>query len=282
MPDTSKSQTKSDSKAKKDSQPAEADELSDEVKPKKLSHKFGPASAIIVTVLAYFGSQLMAGIFIGLYIALSGKSSEELLDKISDSTVGQFVFIALTEIFTLALLYWFIRRRKITLPEIGLGRWLKSRDIGYAAVAFVVYFIILAVLLAVIGKFVPGIDLEQEQQIGFESATGGAELALVFLSLVILVPITEEIMIRGFLYSGLRQKLTKIISALIASLIFGIAHLQIGSGAPPLYVAAIDTFFLSLVLIWLRERTGSLWAGIVVHAIKNGLAFLALFVLKTN
>jgi len=52
-----------------------------------------------------------------------------------------------------------------------------------------------------------------------------------------------------------------------------------GGAAGPLYIAALDTFILSLVLIYLREKTGSLWASITLHAVKNGVAFMALFVL---
>ena len=85
-------------------------------------------------------------------------------------------------------------------------------------------------------------------------------------------------MIRGFLYTGLRRRMKPLLSAFIASLVFALAHLQLGSGAPPLYVAAIDTFVLSLILIALRERTGSLWSGIIVHALKNGFAFAAIFI----
>jgi membrane protease YdiL (CAAX protease family) len=63
-------------------------------------------------------------------------------------------------------------------------------------------------------------------------------------------------------------------------LLFAAAHLQWGSGAPLLWVAAIDTFVLSMVLSTLREKTGSLWSAIGLHAIKNGVAFTLLFVLR--
>lgn len=243
------------------------------------SSRFGPASAIWVTLGAFFGSQLLAGILIGLGIAASGKSTDDAAKLVTDSTAGQFLFILLVEAFTLGFLFWFMRRRKIGLAEIGLGRRPHLGDVGRAAACFAVYFIFLAILLQIVSKFIPSVNLEQEQQIGFESAVGGS-LILVFISLVILPPIVEEILVRGFLYTGLRRKLNRLAAALIASVIFGIAHLQLGSGAPPLYVAAIDTFVLSLFLIALRERTGSLWAGIFVHGLKNGLAFLALFVFK--
>ncbi|MGI9027387.1 MAG: CPBP family intramembrane glutamic endopeptidase, partial [Candidatus Saccharimonadales bacterium] len=198
------------------------------------------------------------------------------------STTGQFISLVLVQAAMLAIIYWFVRRRNITLREIGLGRGPKGSDFGYALLCFVGYFIALAIAFTAVEKFLPSINLEQEQQLGFESASGTVSLVMIFVSLVVLPPIVEEIMIRGFLYSGLRRKLTKITAALVASVLFGVAHLQFASGAPLLYVAAIDTFVLSMVLVALREKTGSLWSGMIVHAMKNGLAFLALFVLNVR
>jgi membrane protease YdiL (CAAX protease family) len=34
-----------------------------------------------------------------------------------------------------------------------------------------------------------------------------------------------------------------------------------------------------MVLIWLREQTGNIYAGMIVHGLKNLLAFLSLFIL---
>ena len=251
-----------------------------EVPTDKAAKNFGPVSALLVTLLAFLGSQLLAGIIIGAFISISGRDVETVLKSLTESTFGEFLFILTVEVFALAILYWFIKWRGITFKEIGLGRGPQWRDVGLALACFGVYFVLAAITLAIVNMVLPDVNLDQEQQIGFESAESAGALALVFISLVILPPITEEIMIRGFLYSGLRRKYTRLISALLASVVFGIAHLQLGAGAPPLYVAAIDTFVLSMVLIGLREVTGSLWAGMMVHAAKNGLAFVALFILN--
>lgn len=172
--------------------------------------------------------------------------------------------------------------RKIPLKVIGLGRRPESKDIGYALIVFGVYFVLMTIVVAVMSAFVPIIDLDQKQQLGFEPASGHGPLALIFISLVILPAIVEEIMVRGFLYTGLRSAMPYLSAAISASLLFGAAHLQLGSGAPPLWVVAIDTFVLSMILIELRERTGALWAGMLVHALKNGLAFVSIFILHIS
>lgn len=241
--------------------------------------RFGPFSAMIVTFLAYLGSQIAALLLLAtVYGLITGQNSEEMLERFTNSTTGQFLFVVLAQLFVLAIVYWFIRHRKLKLKEFGLGRGPKISDLGYAALFAVGYFIVTLLVLQLVDTYIPAINVEQEQKIGFESAAGTLQLGFVFIALVIVVPIVEEVLVRGFLYSGLRRKLSRITSALVASVLFGVAHLQLGSGELPLYVVAIDTFILSMFLIALREKTGSLWAGILVHALKNGIAFLALFV----
>ncbi len=237
---------------------------------------FGPKSAFFVTLLIYFGSQLFAGILIGLYFAMQGKTTEQAVQTINNSVTSQFIFILIVEIVSLVALYLFVRYRSISLSDLGLKK-PSLNNLLFALPTFAVYFAVLIVLLSVLKPLLPGLDFEQEQQIGFDSARGAA-LVLVFISLVILPALVEEILVRGFLYGGFRKSFNKKTAALLASFIFGIAHLQLGSGEPPLWVAAIDTFVLSIALIWLREKTGNIWAGVGVHMIKNTLAFLSIFV----
>lgn len=237
---------------------------------------WGPVAAILVAVGVYFGGQILGGILVALAPLSLGWSEQRINEWFTNSTIAQFLMILALEAMTLLLLYAFMRYRKATLAMIGLIK-PRLRDIGYALVGFAMYLPVYLGLISILMSVIPSLDVEQKQQIGFEQAAG-AELILVFVALVVLVPITEEILVRGFLYSGLRSKLSKLPAALITSVLFGLAHLQLSSGEPPLWIAAIDTFTLSLVLIYLRELTGGLWASIGLHALKNGLAFIVLFV----
>lgn len=248
-------------------------------KPRK-KRGYGPLAAVLVMVFTYVFSQLFAGLLIGFGAGLFGYDSAKVLDDISNSAVSQFIYVVIVQATTLYIIWLFLKARSISWETIGLGRLPKAGDIGSALLVFAVYFLALLVVTGLVGYLIPGINTEQRQQLGFEDVVLPYELVLVFIALVVLPPIVEEILIRGFLYTGLRAKFTKIWSAIIASVLFGLLHLQLGSGAPPLWIAAIDTTLLSLFLVYLREKTGALWAGMIVHFIKNGLAFLALFVVK--
>ena len=64
---------------------------------------------------------------------------------------------------------------------------------------------------------------------------------------------------------------------IVTSLAFGAAHLWGGPGSPLQWAVAIDTMVLGVILALLREYTGAVWASVLVHALKNGIAFYLLF-----
>ena len=56
----------------------------------------------------------------------------------------------------------------------------------------------------------------------------------------------------------------------VVSGLFGYVHGQLNVG--------IDVAMLSVVLVALRHTTGTIWPGILIHMVKNTIAFLAMFV----
>ena len=236
-----------------------------------------PLETVGVTLAIYFVTQFIGALLIYGVLSLAGWSEARITDWLENAALAQFLFVIFIEILSVWLLILFLKRRKASLKTVGLVRKPLWSDIGYALTGFGAYFLLFLAASSIAQGLFPGLNVDQKQQIGFEGAHGGA-LLLVFISLVILPPIVEEIMIRGFLYSGLRKWIPKIWAVLITSGLFAVAHLQADSTEPLLWIAAIDTFTLSLVLIYLKEKTGSLWASIGLHMLKNSIAFLALFV----
>lgn len=239
---------------------------------------WSPLESVGVTLFIYFFGQLLGGLVVYAALASMGWNEQRITNWISNNTSGQFIAVLFIEIITVCLLVIFLRRRQSSLAKIGLKGSPRLSDFGRAALGYVAYFVLYLAVIFISKALVPSLDLEQKQEIGFE-AVSSLQLPIVFLSLVVLPPLVEEILMRGFLYTGLKQKLPKIAAAVLTSFLFAIAHLQAGSAAPLLWIAAIDTFVLSMVLIYLRDKTGRLWAPIFLHAIKNGVAFVALFVI---
>jgi hypothetical protein len=234
------------------------------------------SAAILLVIAIYFAASAAAQLFLGLYPMLLGWSAEKTEAWVTGSMAAQFTYVLAVELFTMGMLVWYLRRKRIPLRDLGLVR-PRLRDLGASIAAYVPYFLINAVATLTAAALLH-VDLEQPQQTGFEAARSPTDLVLTFISLVILPPLVEEIVMRGFLFGSLKRHMTVIKAALVTSVLFALAHLQFGNGAPLLWVAAIDTFILSLVLCYLRQKTGSLWAGIGLHAIKNCLAFLTIFI----
>ncbi len=251
------------------------DKLPDDRKQSSLI-TWGPLASIIVVLLIYISAQLVAALLIEIYPAFKHWDAQETSQWINNSVAAQFWVTVAIEALSLFFIGLFLKKRHSNFKSIGLSRKPKWSDLGYALIGFVVYFgVYYAVLLAII-KAIPQFNVTQKQNIGFSQTSGGFDLVLIFISLVVLPPIIEEILFRGFLYTGLRTKIPKITAALITSLLFASLHL-LESNSGLLWIAGIDTFILSLTLVYFREKTDSLYASMGVHMLKNFLAFYSLF-----
>lgn len=213
-----------------------------------------------------------------MLLLLGGKpfdfSANEIEHFLTNTTFSQFLYVAITEIFAIILLIFLMRATRETWRTIGV-RWPKWRHAIYTFGGLAAYFGIYIVAAMILSGV---LDFDQKQELGFDDQIAGSALIWVFISLVILPPIVEEILFRGFLYTRFKRFLSMRTAAVAVSILFAVAHLQFGSGNPLLWTAALDTFILSLVLVYVREKTGTIWAGVGIHALKNLIAFSILFV----
>ncbi|MBC7764778.1 CPBP family intramembrane metalloprotease [Microbacteriaceae bacterium] len=215
-------------------------------------------SWIAITILAY-----IAALYLGLLIArLVG----------INNVVGLLSLHSLLLMVMLVIVVWspaIISRARLTLSDIGLQKALEWRDGLWGVGGFAVYSLIMSIVVPLVAK-IAWFDTDQSQQLGF-NGMAGLTLFAGFIVLVIITPVAEEMLFRGVLQGRLRAAgIPFSITALIVGGLFALAHGQ--------WNVAIDVFFMSLVASYLRERTGRLWPSIVVHVLKNTLAFYVTFV----
>lgn len=205
------------------------------------------------------------------------------VDELS-KPVWTAVFSALVYLLAMALIIFIPPKliKKINLKtsrrELGLTETPTWTDIGLAPVGFVVSLILAAGLVAIFSLF-PWFDAEEAQDVGFNLFMSGGDKVIAFLTLVVAAPIAEEIIFRGWLYGKIREYLhirvpEKVgvgVSILVVSALFGLVHFQWNVG--------VNVFALSVVLCAMREITGTIYAGILTHMIKNGIAFYLLYVI---
>jgi membrane protease YdiL (CAAX protease family) len=231
----------------------------------KSPKRWGPFYAIFGSVGIYLVSQII--LIVPIIIISVINPGQDTQDVINNSVGVSLLLTLVSSLSVLLLLYYLLKRRGQSFKDLGFKSF-KIKDCLWIFLGLVMYFGALIVTLTIL-SLIPSFDAEQTQTIGYQGAAGW-QLILVFIGLVTLPPITEEMLFRGFLYRGLSSKWPKIISALIASALFALVHFQWNVG--------VDVFILSLILILILEKTKNLWSCIILHALKNGIAFLALFV----
>ncbi len=234
-----------------------------------------PITTVVLLAAVFFLSQVVAVFLVSLYPALRNWTESAGTAWLNTIT-GRFIFMLVAEALAIFGVFQLVKLARIPLRRIGIVR-PRIRDLGWAFIAYGLYFLVFLFVSIVASQLIPSLNMGQEQQIGFENAYLTSELVMTFIVLVIAVPIAEEFMFRGFLFSSLRAKYNYWLATIATGILFGIAHLQFGSGAPLLWIAAIDTFILSCFLCYLREHLNSIWPAVCLHAIKNAVAFTLLF-----
>jgi uncharacterized protein len=89
-----------------------------------------------------------------------------------------------------------------------------------------------------------------------------ASLILVLLAVVV-APVTEELLFRGWIYTSLRHRFGLWSAVIASSIVFALAHYD------ETHIYALAVFPVGLALAGLRERTGSIKASIIFHAVYN-------------
>ena len=223
-------------------------------------------------MIAIIASQFVVGYLMALFLG-SGA-----FDKPVVTTIYSAISYVLSMILVIYVPAKISKKYRVaSREELGLRCWPTWTDIGLAPIGFVVYLLLAAGLVAVFSQF-SWFDASEAQDVGFNTFIFGFDRLLAFFTLVVVAPIAEEVIFRGWLYGKIRSKLSKevghltaaIVASLLVSLAFGAIHMQWNVG--------VNVFAMSLVACALREITGTIYAGIMLHMLKNGVAFYLLYV----
>jgi len=245
-------------------------------------YPWSPLAAVVVVLVCIIVLPIVIEIGLSLIPRVLGWSHGRGSSWLRNSPLANFLYVLVAETLTIGVVYRFVHHRKISFKQAVSLRKPIWRDMGMAAIGLLAYIGIFIITLTVFqGLF--HLNTSQQQALGFQKGVGGAGLVLAFLSLVVLPPVAEETLFRGFFFGTLRsRKMPFYLATLITSVFFGFFHLFGGTTSSLLWLAFLDTFVLSLVLCYLREKTGSIWASMLVHALKNGIVFINLFIITSR
>ena len=99
---------------------------------------------------------------------------------------------------------------------------------------------------------------------------------LLLIAVFALTPaVIEEMCFRGYLFSAIRGAVSPLRTVLITALLFGLFHVLTGSAL--LVERFVPSTLMGLIIGWVAYRTGSIYPGIVIHFVHNGLLNTVLY-----
>lgn len=107
-----------------------------------------------------------------------------------------------------------------------------------------------------------GVETVQETVKLLQESSDPLILGLMGFAAVVAAPLCEEIVFRGYLYPVAKKFSGPWVAAICSAMVFSAAH---GSLA-----ALLPLFIFGCVLVFIYEKTGSIWAPVAIHCCFNG------------
>ena len=195
-------------------------------------------------------------------------------------TPGVFIASLLVQNLAFAAVVWLRVRVLRKLP----WEWLAVQAEGLPRLALFgvglgIGFLLLNFVSSYVFSNLLGIQQDQAAQFPIRKGDAGGQI-LVVLSAVVIAPIGEELLFRGYIFHAIQENLGKSAAYIVSALVFSLVHIfGVTQGAVALLV---PLFIGGLLLAWGVDRTKSIVPGIIAHAINNGLAMAVLLTCTNN
>lgn len=135
------------------------------------------------------------------------------------------------------------------------------------SVGFIMGLVLYVVYVKIMHGKLPD-ETDQETVRSFKAAGSSVFRILLGITAIIIAPITEETLFRGFLYGVTKRFTDRWFAAVSTALIFAVVHSHVG--------ALLPIFVLGLGLALAYEVTGCLLVPVFMHAMFNGFNIILL------
>lgn len=205
--------------------------------------------------------QYVYGVMKGREFRAAGIGYEEGLAIINEN-LGTINEIGLLIASVLILLTFFIieKVKKTSIVKETDIKKVSGRQIGFTIIGATGGMFFLNFIMS----FLP---IPQEMMNNMQNGLSNITTSSLILGIVtntILVPVMEEVVFRGYLFSRLNKAMPSIVAAIISSAVFGICH----GGA----LWALWAFTVGMIICIVRIKSGSIIPGMIFHIIMNGFS----------
>ncbi|MCF0120563.1 MAG: CPBP family intramembrane metalloprotease [Oscillospiraceae bacterium] len=189
-----------------------------------------------------------------------------IFDSPADETELTLYCYIVTFIIILVAMFRYLKKSFADIFDNFLG-FLSTVIIGY--VAYYLMMIVVGLIIQLVNGTITNPNTEQV----LESAVINPNMMLV--ASVLLAPIAEEAMFRGALFGTIRSK-SRVLAYIVTAALFAIYHLwqyfYVYGFSVTLALYLLQYIPPSLVLCRAYERSGTVWAPMVIHALINYLS----------
>ncbi len=161
-----------------------------------------------------------------------------------------------------------VTMRRWRLTKSRLPSWGSALNIGFQGLCVGTFFMLGIALLTAQIMAATG-HQPRVQRLVQEGLSSSTVSWMVAAFGVFVAPLVEEVLFRGLLYPALKTAFAKIDrpavwSAIVTSFVFALIHGSLTAFGP--------LFALAMVLAWVMEKTNSLAACVLLHAMNNVIA----------
>ncbi len=219
---------------------------------------------VVVALVALFAIVLSS--FVALTIAMQGLGARRV--PVSDLVRNPKIVVPAqlaAYVLVVAFMYFLVRMRAPVFLRTVRWNWPYRTAPG-----FWIAGMILALVVQVTSSLLP-IPKSLPIEHYFRDPTGAWLMAAFGISVA---PVVEELFFRGFLYPVLARRLGLFLAVVLTAAGFALLHAgQLAHAWAPLLML----FIVGVVLTLVRARTGSVAAGVLMHAGYNAMIFALLY-----
>ncbi|TCW36049.1 hypothetical protein EDC21_11115 [Thermohydrogenium kirishiense] len=176
------------------------------------------------------------------------------------------IMTLLSSILTIVCLFLLFKNRNISLYRYCSFKKMKFSELILLIFMGLIFNMVLEIMNITLKLYKYFPDYYKYQDFYNKIGNYKVNFLTVFLSVVIIAPIVEEIIFRGLIFNELRKELSIYTAIIIQSAIFAIIHGSLYQG----FYAFLLGIFLS-VMYYLTE---SIWAPIIIHISSNLIGLL--------
>lgn len=227
---------------------------------------------VVDIIIVYIGI-LLLGIGFGVF---GEKIFICLIDLfgIENSGINFSIFGVFMQFITTVglVLAWVIFVNKGSLKDLGINNAEFDKYLKYGLGGGVLLLILITALGWPINYLKPDLEPQYYEEM-LRSVSSSLQFTLIFIAGVILAPLSEELFYRGMIYPVFRARMGKFWGAILAGLVFGLAHWDVWRAIPLAIGGA--------VLCYIYEKSGSIFVSALAHgtwnAVMSLIVYLSLF-----